>query len=674
MSITHKRRSIDKVAVIGSGQIGPDIALFFAKTLSAAGVTTVIVDVSQEALERGRAKLEKKIAKGVESGAFSQKLQERMLGHVTFTNDYESIRGADLVIEAATEDAALKQRIFGQVESLAAPGAILASNSSHLEPEVIFEPLRDKARCAVVHYFFPAERNVVIEVVPGRETDPATSDWLLSFYESIGKVPIPVRSRYGYAVDPVFEGLFLASLLLADAGVATSKQIDAVATRALGLRVGPFTAMNLTGGTPITAVGLKHYAIKIHSWFRVPQSLADRAVSGEPWETPQRGETIDVPEPVEARVTEALRGAYFGLAAEIVAAGLASIGDLDMALELALDIKPPFGFMNRLGTAEALRLVQAYADENPGFPVPACLVRRGATNTPFDISVIQRRDLGDVAVLTIRRPKVLNALDRSVYDELLRRVDDIESDPDVKAIVLTGFGRKAFVAGADVRFLSGIQSAAAGEKVAVDAQKVVQRVADLSKPVVCALNGFAFGGGLELAMACTVRIAAKGLRPLAGQPETNLGIIPGAGGTQRLPRLIGFERAAEMLRTGRPIDAAEAVEIGLVLEQVEGDLVERAVQLAAALADGSVSTPGIPQGPMTQVPDALSPVNIGHRSRRVDEILCKAILEGARTTLTEGLAIEARSFGEACAAKDMRIGVENFLKNGPRIEARFVHA
>jgi enoyl-CoA hydratase/carnithine racemase len=175
-------------------------------------------------------------------------------------------------------------------------------------------------------------------------------------------------------------------------------------------------------------------------------------------------------------------------------------------------------------------------------------------------------------------------------------------------------------------------------------------------------------------MACTVRLARAGLDVFAAQPEPNLGIIPGAGGSQRLPRLIGIEPAAELLRTGKPISSRRAVELGLVREEVEGDLLDAAVQLARALADGAVDVPRIRREPLPDVPDRLPVVDIGHLSRAVDAILCKAILGGARLPLREAIAFEAKCFGEVCATRDMRIGVENFLRNGPRSKAAFVHA
>lgn len=674
MSFTHRGRTLSKIAVIGSGQIGPDIALFFTKVFSPLGVQTVVVDVSDEALERGQRKLAKKIAKGVESGAFSEDQQAAMLASVEFTSNYDAVRGADFVVEAASEDKSLKGRIFEQIEALVDDTAILTSNSSHLEPEVIFENAQQKQRCLVIHYFFPAERNLMIEIVPAAETDPEVTAWLMSLYEWMGKVPIEIKSRYGYAIDPVFEGLFLASALIAEAGTASIKQIDTIAMKALGLGIGSFTAMNLTGGNPITNIGLGHYTTKINPWFRSPASLQSKVESGEPWETAKRGEAVEVSDEIAQSVTDDLRGAYFGLCGEIVDAGLSSIADLDMGVEMALVIKAPFSFMNKLGTAEALRLVTQYATRHEGFPIPKCLAEHGEDNTPFDIPSVLRNDIDGVAVLTIRRPKVLNALNQEVFDEIQQRVEVADADPEVQAIVLTGFGKKAFVSGADVNFLAKIEGAAHGERASTGSQATLNAIETADKPVVCAMNGLAFGGGNELAMACTLRVAKSGIRAFAGQPEVNLGIIPGAGGTQRLVRLIGFENAAMMMRTGRLISSQQALEMGLVSELVDGDLLERAVEVAKALADGSMPRPKIHKEPLEDVPDKLGDVQLGHLSTAIDAILCKAILEGAKMTLGDGIAFEAKCFGEACGTQDMRIGVENFLRNGPRSKAEFLHS
>ena len=205
MSFHFRDLRLDKIGVVGSGNIGPDIALFFAKAFAAHGVPVVVVDVSADAVARGRAKAEQKIAKGRESGAFKPAAADAMLAALTFTTDYAVLAGASLVIEAATENLDVKRTIFAQLESLCGPDAILASNSSHIEPEEIFRGLSPstRARTAVIHYFFPAERNLLVEIVPGRDTDPAITHSLMGLYEEIGKIPVLVGGRFGYAVNPV---------------------------------------------------------------------------------------------------------------------------------------------------------------------------------------------------------------------------------------------------------------------------------------------------------------------------------------------------------------------------------------------------------------------------------------------------------------------------------------
>jgi enoyl-CoA hydratase/carnithine racemase len=159
----------------------------------------------------------------------------------------------------------------------------------------------------------------------------------------------------------------------------------------------------------------------------------------------------------------------------------------------------------------------------------------------------------------------------------------------------------------------------------------------------------------------------------AGQPEVNLGLIPGMGGTQRLPRLIGFEKGAEMVRTGKPISSEQALHYGLVNELVEGDVLERAIALARELATGKTTVKLIDRGPLSDVPETLPDVDIGHLSRAVDKFAVQAMLEGAKMTLEEGLKNEARIFGRCWTTEDTRIGLQTFVEKGAKARAEFVH-
>ena len=666
-------RTISKIGVVGSGNIGPDIALYFSKVLHGQEVPVVVVDIAETALKSGEARVKGKLGRGVKTGAFRQEEVDSMVSNISWTSDYSQLSGADLVIEAATEDKGIKNKIFAELEKICSETAIFASNSSHLEPDTIFAEVKNKERCLVIHYFFPAERSIIVEIVPGKDTASEITDFLMKFYEQIAKAPIRVKSRYGYAMDPIFEGLFLASALLVEKGIGTVKQIDAMAQRALSLGVGPFTAMNLTGGNPITQHGLTQMHEKINSWFHCPRILDSQVSIGRPWDTPMMGEAVGYNENDFETVSSLIKGAIFGLVCEILDSGISNIADLEMAVENALVMSPPFQMMNKIGVDKALGLVEACAKEWPEFPVPKVLVEQARSGKPWDIPFVFREDKDDVAVVTIRRPKTLNALNPIVLKQLETIFSGIKKDSKIKGAVLTGFGVKAFVSGADVNVLARIRTPEEGEALALSGQETLSLIENLGKPVICAMNGLAFGGGNELAMSCTARIVKKGLKILAGQPEPKLGIIPGYGGSQRFPRIVGLLNAWPILRTGNPISSSEALKIGLIQEEVKGDIKEAGIAFAKKVISGKAKVPPIKREPM-EIPESLPEVDIGRLSRKTDEILKKAILEGAQMTLEEGLKHEAKTFGECVRTKDMRIGMENFMKYGPKRNAEFAHA
>lgn len=249
----------------------------------------------------------------------------------------------------------------------------------------------------------------------------------------------------------------------------------------------------------------------------------------------------------------------------------------------------------------------------------------------FDNLLVDRD--GAVAVVTINRPKVLNALNSQTIAELSGVFDELGADSAVRAIVLTGAGEKSFVAGADINELA-VLTPAEGKEHARKGQALFDRIERLGKPVVAAINGFALGGGCELAMACTIRIAADSAR--LGQPEINLGIIPGYAGSQRLPRLVGKGRALEILLTGDMISAARAYEIGLVNRVVPAaDLLTEARKLAASLAS---------KAPLA--------------ARYVIE----AVNHGVEMSQADAQFLEASLFGLVASSDDAKEGTRAFLE------------
>lgn len=245
-----------------------------------------------------------------------------------------------------------------------------------------------------------------------------------------------------------------------------------------------------------------------------------------------------------------------------------------------------------------------------------------------------------IAIITIDHPPV-NALNTPTMAELGKVLDEIKSDDSVKAAIITGAGQFAFVAGADINEIAQLKSAAEAEKVASSGQAIITKIEKLGKPVICAINAVCLGGGNELAMACDIRIASDKAR--FGQPEVNLGIIPGFGGTQRLPRLVGRAKAKELILTGDMITAQEALRIGLINKVVsEGEVLKQAKDLAKKiLSKGQVSI-------------AAS---------------IKAIDEGIKMTIEDGLALEAKLFGQISETHDMKEGLKAFLeKRQPKFQ------
>ncbi|HTJ31527.1 MAG TPA: enoyl-CoA hydratase-related protein [Acidobacteriaceae bacterium] len=249
---------------------------------------------------------------------------------------------------------------------------------------------------------------------------------------------------------------------------------------------------------------------------------------------------------------------------------------------------------------------------------------------PFEHILIENR--APVCVITVNRPKVLNALNAATLMELSLALDAAAADAAIRVILLTGAGEKAFVAGADIAELAGLDEAA-GRAYAEHGDRLSRRMEKLGKPIIACIQGFALGGGCELAMACTLRIASEAAR--FGQPEVKLGLIAGFGGTQRLPRLVGRGAALKMLLTGGMISAAEALRIGLVDEVVAGEqLMARAEALALEIA-------------------ANAPLAIERTMLAVDS--------GLEMSLEDGLAEEARHFGQICATADKGEGTAAFL-------------
>ncbi|MCL6599061.1 MAG: enoyl-CoA hydratase [Alicyclobacillus macrosporangiidus] len=257
-------------------------------------------------------------------------------------------------------------------------------------------------------------------------------------------------------------------------------------------------------------------------------------------------------------------------------------------------------------------------------------------------AVLLREADGGVVTLTLNRPEAANALSVALLDALQVALDDLQHDPETRAVILTGAGNKVFCAGADLKERRGMDEGQVRRTVD-RIRRVVEQVAGLPMPVIAALEGSAFGGGLELAMACDLRVAARGVR--LGLTETSLAIIPGAGGTQRLPRLVGVAKAKELIFTARRIPAEEALAIGLVNQVVpEGEAWRAARVLAEEIAQNG-------------------PVAVRQAKFAIDH--------GMNADLATGLALEREAYERVIPTEDRREGLAAFAeKRKPRYQGR----
>lgn len=641
-----------EMAIIGAGTIGPDIGYYLQSALPESQV--YLIDIQEKALKKAEQRIEGYVQKAKDKKKMPPDKADQVLSNFHYSTDYKDIQKCQLVIEAATENIDLKQKIFSELESIVNKECILTSNTSSIPAKRIFSNLKHPQRCTVTHFFAPAWRSLPVEVISWEQVSQDMLDYLCWFFASTGKVPLMTDDAICFMLDRIFDNWCNEAAFLLDQ--ATSSQIDQVSENLV--MAGPFFVLNLANGNPII-VETNTLQMEEGEHYRPALILS----SVQNWLTKKPGEAIDVSDSLASEIKERLLGILFSQSFDIIDRRIGTLEDLNFGAQIAFGFKQgPFDFMQELGEKELVRIMDSFQSKRPGFP---------RAQSPFNTYQKFNRYLlvdilDDVAIITIRRPQAMNAINQEMTNEIQKVLEAYSSDPSVKGFILTGYGTQAFSAGADIgRFPEVLGDRQAAIDLARECAQVQKYLDYMDKPVVAAINGLALGGGLELAIRCHSIVASN--RAMFQFPEITLGILPGIGGCivpyRKWPQ--GATQFHEMLCLGKKISGSDAERIGMVesLHENYRDLIDGAIQEIDRLqgsipriADGKmdIPEPNILEQPMagklTLSPEAVS-------------LIASTIKQGASAELfEEALEIGYKGFGDIACTQAAREGITAFLE------------
>ncbi len=675
--------SVFKAAVVGAGTMGGQIA----QTIAAAGVPVLLKDIDEALVQAGLDEARNVTAGQVNRLVEKEKLtaeqgQERIaevLGRIHGTTSYEGFGEVDYVIEAVPERMEIKQSVFAELDAATPGHAILASNTSSLSITEIGEATLRPDKVVGFHYFYPASIMPLIEIVEGEDTSAETVTTAVTFAQTIRKQPITCAEVPGFVVNRILNSGISEVWRAQEEDGLSIKQIDEGLGSSGLVPVGPYHLVNLLGLDTVLHVA-EHLAESYgDERFYVPQGM-QRLVSegklgaktgGDGFYDPQGEPNLPGDgEPNTDELIELLSLKTFIEACLVLEEGVATHRDIDFGMMAGAGLDPRRGLMPPFMRADSEGLDKVLermenAQERYGerFAPPTILRRLVAQGRlgqqsgqgfypypqadgeqPGETIKLETRGGEDgapaVAIAWLANGQ-MNSISPQVVQDLAKvwaHVTASESPP-VRALVIASSNPFLFSAGADIKAFTTMDEAG-GRKLLESTHALLREIGGAGVATIAAVNGLAFGGGCELAMACDMRIAAR--TALFGQPEIKLGIIPGFGGTQRLPRLVGHSKALEMNLIGDPILAEEAYELGLVNRVVEDhELLDTALAWAHRLAG--------------QAPLAVEQI------KRVS---------GAGD-LDEGIAAEQAGFASVFASADAREGISAFLgKRAPRFEGK----
>ena len=638
----------------GGGTMGADIA---TTTLN-GNIPVGISDISDAALDGGEGKINASLAGAVQRGlltvAEAEKRAKLLTGKYTDPSQVPADKAPAFVIEAVFENYDVKNKIFKGMNQHLPADTILATNTSSLDVERLAEASGRPDRFIGLHFFLPAHKNRLVEIIPASKTSPETIAKTRAFVQAIGKIPIVCQNSPGFGVNrmlvPVMnEGIKMWERLVAEQqaqyakvhGSAPNAEVNKLIERRMATTVeravqevlwpqvskdpaagafliGPFSGLNspiymgiigeitesLQAGLGEGYAPAKTVSEKSKAFFALNRRAPDFNEQFAKLQYAMGGpESVD--QNMLPKLKELLQGLIIGTAMQLQDQGVITPEDLQRGVGIGTKWEMmPFDLMNQLGTKRSLELVEAYAATNPEFSVSSKLKDLAASNAKLPLNYVETRKEGDAQYITINKPHRNNALDQEMLANIRKAYEAAEKDPSVKTIIFESIGGAHFVSGADIfalkdqqKGMNPVQQMALFRNLILQGNQLYNDIASSSKVTVAKVNGTALGGGTELTLACDYVVASEDAT--FGTPEVRYGIYPAWGGTERLPQKVGKTMARFMVLEGGVMEKGagpailngkEAALIGLADKVVSSD------ELDSAVRDG------LAQGDFTQKP------------------------------------------------------------------------
>lgn len=657
---------IKKIAVIGAGTMGHGIA----EVAALAGYEVWVHDIAEEFLKNAIEKIRWSVGKLYEKGQIKESV-DTVLSRIHTTLAFEeAVRNADFIIEAVPEKLDLKRDVFSRADKLSPSHTILATNTSSLPITEIAEATKRPDKVVGMHFFNPPPLMPLVEIVKGQMTSDETVKLAFELSKKFGKQPVIVKKDVpGFIVNRILGRLLNAACWIVANKQADVVEVDAAVRYKLGFPMGAFELADYSG---IDVFYFVFKAMSERGYVAHPCPLFEEKFKANElgmktgkgfytYPAPGKYARPEIPKEKAEKVDPLLIIApAINEAAWLLKEDIASRDDIDKACKLGLgypkgilEYADEYGIDNVVKTLEMLKNMTGWEEYTPN-PLLKQMVNEGKIGRKagkgfYEYGVVEEKKFTTIllrlepplAWIVLNRPERLNAINIDMLKELNMLLDMLEEDERVRVVILTGSGR-AFSAGADVTGFMGVTPV----KAAIFSRKfqeVLNKIEYYTKPVIIAINGYALGGGLEVSMSGDIRIASETAQ--LGQPEINLGFIPGAGGTQRLPRLVGKSKAKEIIFTGDMIPASEALKIGLVDVVVPPEKLEDETRrLALKIAE--------------KPPLALMAAKY-------------AINFGLESNIWTGLAYESSLFGLLFSTDDVIEGVSAFLeKRKPKFKGK----